>query len=154
MITEHYTRILVFGLPGSGKTTFSKKLLENLNKEKIYYAYFNADEIRTMFNDWDFSINGRIRQSNRMFQLCELSKHGAIADFICPYEEMRKRFNYFIWMNTIQQSKYEDTNKVFQKPKNIQPDIEINDFNYEDKVKNLVIKIKNRKSKFIDTRLF
>ena len=153
MITEYYTRILVFGLPGSGKTTFSKKLLESLNKEKIYYAYFNADEIRAMFNDWDFSINGRIRQSDRMFKLCELSPKGAIADFICPYENMRKRFNYFIWMNTIKEGRYEDTNKVFQKPKDIQPDVEINNFDYEDKIKTIVKKIKDHDGKNIDTKL-
>ena len=37
-------RVLVFGLPGSGKTTFARQLSAG-------HAYFNADEIRKMFND-------------------------------------------------------------------------------------------------------
>jgi adenylylsulfate kinase len=55
------SKILIFGLPGSGKTTFAKKLI---SEKKI--AYFNADEVRKMFNDWDFTEAGRIRQAQRM----------------------------------------------------------------------------------------
>jgi adenylate kinase family enzyme len=47
-------KILIFGLPGSGKTTFAKKLVEN---KKI--PHFNADDIRKLFEDWDFTENGR-----------------------------------------------------------------------------------------------
>jgi adenylylsulfate kinase len=54
-------KVLVFGLPGSGKTTFAKQLTANT---KI--PHFNADEIRGMFKDWDFSSNGRVRQVTRM----------------------------------------------------------------------------------------
>ncbi|MEY3496043.1 MAG: hypothetical protein RJA80_265, partial [Actinomycetota bacterium] len=43
-------KILVMGLPGSGKTTLAKVLADKLGA-----AYFNADEVRKMFNDWDFS---------------------------------------------------------------------------------------------------
>ena len=117
MISEFKTRILIFGLSGSGKTTFAEKLWQALKNENINYAYFNADKIRDMFNDYDFSINGRIRQSDRMFKLCEMKREGAIVDFICPYETLRKRFNYFIWMNTIKESDYKDTDKIFQPPK-------------------------------------
>jgi adenylate kinase family enzyme len=37
-------------LIGSGKTTFAKKLIEG---KKI--PHFNADDIRKLFEDWDFT---------------------------------------------------------------------------------------------------
>jgi len=150
MIIEYRTRILIFGLSGSGKTTFAEKLWQALKDEDINYAYFNANKIRDMFNDYDFSINGRMRQADRMFKLCEMRREGAIVDFICPYETLRKRFNYLVWMNTIKESDHKDTDKIFQPPKDIQADIEIADFNYDDKIKTLVNGIKNGEHKNID----
>ena len=141
-VEEFITRILVFGLPGSGKTTFATKLRERLDKENIYYAYFNGEEIRKIFNDQDFKFNGRMQQANRMFQLCEMSKKGAIADFVCPYDIMRHPFNYYIWMNTIEKSAYEDTDKIFQKPTHT--DHEIKTFDYEDILTTIVNRIKNK----------
>jgi len=61
-------KILVFGLPGSGKTTFAKKLIEG---KKI--PHFNADDIRKLFEDWDFTETGRKRQANRMMMMCDLA---------------------------------------------------------------------------------
>ena len=43
-------KILIFGLPGSGKTTLADKLGTILDAERI-----NADEERKRLNDWDFS---------------------------------------------------------------------------------------------------
>jgi energy-coupling factor transporter ATP-binding protein EcfA2 len=64
------------GLPGSGKTTLAKALKEFIESysapmEGCFYdvTWFNADDIRRKFNDWDFSHDGRIRQSLRMSQL-------------------------------------------------------------------------------------
>ena len=107
-----------------------------------------------MFNDYDFSINGRIKQADRMFKLCEMKREGAIVDFICPYETLRKRFNYFVWMNTIKESDYKDTDKIFQQPKDIQADMIITDFNYDDKIKTLVKDIKNGVHKSIDVNFY
>jgi adenylylsulfate kinase len=116
--------ILVFGLPGSGKTTFSKLLNKNLN-----FAYFNADEVRGMFNDWDFSNQGRINQANRMIELINLANKPCIVDFVCPYEKYRNFYDITVWMNTINKGRYEDTNKIFEIPK--KPSFEILDYNYE-----------------------
>ena len=154
MIYEFLNRILVFGLPGSGKTTFAKRLWQSLKDENINYAYFNNNEIRNMFQDYDFSFNGRMRQSDRMFKLCEMAREpGAIADFVCPYEPLRARFNYFIWMNTIKESQYEDTNKAFQTPQKIKPDFEIINFEYNYVIKEIVKKIKKGHVREIDTTL-
>lgn len=113
------------GLPGSGKTTLAKAL-----QEKLEYAWFNADEIREQFNDWDFSEEGRIRQANRMKWFADNINKSSICDFVAPTEEIRNIFDadFTIWMNTIKTSIYNDTNSVFVPPKEV--DMEITDFNY------------------------
>lgn len=107
---------MIFGLPGSGKTTLAKPLAELLNA-----VHINADVIRTSYNDWDFSPEGRMRQSNRMKHLSDgvvMAGKIAVTDFVCPTEEARKAFNpdFTIWMDTIKEGRFEDTNKMFQKP--------------------------------------
>ena len=120
-------RILLCGLPGSGKTTLAKRLVEVLNNADWY----NADEIREKFNDWDFSSEGRERQMKRMQDYVRKSvardRYG-LADFVCPTNELRRQFmpEYVIWMNTIEEGRFEDTNKVFEKPdESVNVDIEI-----------------------------
>ena len=109
-------KILIMGLPGSGKTTLARKLVMMFNA-----VWLNADEVRKEADDWDFSEEGRKRQSLRMWTLAEQavdSNRTVVADFICPTEETRKQFdaNYTIWMDTIKEGKYEDTNKIFEQP--------------------------------------
>ena len=81
-------KILIFGLPGSGKTTFAKKLIEN---KKI--PHFNADEIRKLFEDWDFTAIGRRRQANRMMTMCNLVENHVVVDFVCPFESYREFYD-------------------------------------------------------------
>ena len=121
-------KVLVFGLPGAGKTTFARQLAVNK-------AYFNADEIRKMFNDWDFSIEGRLRQAERMYCLASLVEGSAIVDFVCPYDQNRQDYDIKIWMNTIDQSRFEDTNKMFEKPSHCT--FEIKNFNYQNTIKEI-----------------
>jgi len=110
-------RILIMGLPGSGKTT----LAEALQKKLGNCAWFNADKVREQFNDWDFSHEGRIRQSKRMRELadnCPSNPEYAIADFVAPLVEMRNNFkaDWTIWVDTIREGRYADTNKAFIEP--------------------------------------
>jgi adenylylsulfate kinase len=117
-------KILVMGLPGSGKTTLATELAKQLNA-----SYFNADDVRKMFNDWDFSEEGRIRQASRMAQLSQVSNQPhTIADFVCPTVETRMAFSpdFIIYMNTIEEGRFEDTNKIFTAPENA--DIIINEW--------------------------
>jgi len=122
-------KILVMGLPGSGKTYFSERFVKEIDG-----IWINADEVRKKANDWDFTLEGRIRQANRMKKLSEEAvssgKH-AVADFVCPTQKTRKDFNpdFLIWMNTIKEGRFKDTNKIFESPKK-------NEINYEIKQKN------------------
>ena len=104
------------GLPGSGKTTLAKELSPPLNAKRL-----NADEVRKEANDWDFSEEGRKRQAKRMADFAiKLKKEGnfVVADFICPTPEARALFpaDYIIWVDTITEGRFDDTNKMFIKP--------------------------------------
>ena len=105
------------GLPGAGKTTLARILVSLLNA-----AWLNNDELRKEANDWDFSSTGRDRQSKRMCEKAEQFLNegkNVVADFVCPTPKTRKGFNadIVIWLDTIKEGRYEDTNKMFVKPK-------------------------------------
>ena len=125
-------KILIMGLPGSGKTYFAERLKEyiethgefhsladSLNSSKPVVKWINADDVRKKYNDWDFSYEGRIRQSIRMRELADAClKDFVIADFVAPLVEMRNNFkaDWTIWMDTIDAGRFEDTNKAFIPP--------------------------------------
>ena len=108
--------ILIMGLPGAGKTTLANELTKLIRSKRL-----NADEIRKAANDWDFSEEGRTRQSKRMSDAAlKIKNEGniVIADFICPTPEARKLFpaDYVVWVDTIKKGRFEDTNQMFVKP--------------------------------------
>ena len=110
-------KILVMGLPSSGKTTLSMALARELS-----CVHFNADEIRKEINkDLGFSLADRIEQARRMGVLCDItSRYGAhvIADFVCPTPETREAFgaHFIVWVDRIKEGPFEDTNKLFVPP--------------------------------------
>ena len=108
--------ILIMGLPGSGKTTLANELAPLLNAKRL-----NADEVRKEANDWDFSKEGRKRQAKRMADFAlKLKNQGnyVVADFICPTPEARSLFpaDFVIWVDTIKEGRFDDTNQMFVKP--------------------------------------
>jgi adenylylsulfate kinase len=109
-------KILIMGLPGSGKTHLAKRLQIHLN-----CAWYNADKVREMANDWDFTDAGRRRQSERMNTIATFEAvrgRTVICDFVCPTGETRKQFDadITIWMDTIEAGRFDDTNKIFEEP--------------------------------------
>ena len=130
-------RILIMGLPGAGKTTLAAALKRYLEENgtisdsraellpltmadtRCQVNWFNADDVRRKYNDWDFSQAGRIRQSLRMFQF-SLAAGGdyVICDFVAPLVEQRNNFkaDWTIWVDTIREGRYADTNAAFVEP--------------------------------------
>ena len=103
------------GLPGAGKTNLNE-LAPKLNAKRL-----NADEVRKVANDWDFSEEGRTRQAKRMAKAALKLRDEAnyvIADFIAPTPQARNLFpaDYIIWVDTIKEGRFDDTNKMFVKP--------------------------------------
>jgi len=104
------------GLPGSGKTWLAQRLQKKLN-----CAWFNADKVREQANDWEFGEEARIRQARRMRNIANYEKGEGrivICDFVCPTALTRHIFeaDYTVWMDTIDEGRFDDTNKMFEKP--------------------------------------
>lgn len=107
-------KILICGLPGSGKSTLAEPFA-NL----IGAVWLNGDAIRTEYDDWDFTPEGRMRQAMRMKFLADgvvkAGKH-VVADFIAPTRKAREEFapDFVVWMDTIKEGRFEDTNKMYE----------------------------------------
>jgi len=108
-------KVLIMGLPGAGKTTLAKTLHEKITES----LWLNADHMRKLYNDWDFSQEGRDRQAKRMADMANVSESlYVVADFVCPQPHLREMFDpdVLIWVDTIKEGRYEDTNKMFIPP--------------------------------------
>jgi adenylylsulfate kinase len=125
-------RILIMGLPESGKTTLGEKLSKEYN-----IPFWDADVVRTIYNDWDFSLQARERQTLRMRKLSELDPI-SISAFICPLPGLRSFFfpDRLIWMDTVEECEFEDTNKMFQPPEKY--NIKITELGNDEEAFNLV----------------
>lgn len=128
------------GLPGSGKTHLAERLQKHLQ-----CAWFNADEIRRMANDWEFGEDARLRQARRMRNLADYEKgcgRTVVCDFVCPTEMTRYIFeaDLTIWMNTIEEGRFEDTNKMFEEPTNF--DYIIEQFLSDEKIEEMAKRMK------------
>ena len=162
-------KILVCGLPGSGKTWLSERLIKHIKN----CAWYNADTVRKFSNDWDFSMEGRIRQAKRMQTFADFERDNyrwVICDFVAPTNEVREAFapNHVIWLDTIKEGRvvssklnelknisnlpfdavslskskeFEDTNKVFETPSKI--DTHVKHFMNEEEIKKLAEELVN-----------
>ncbi len=142
-------KILICGLPGSGKSTLAEPFAKLIGG-----IWINADQVRTRYDDWDFSPEGRIRQAQRMRHLSDgvvMADKIAVADFVCPTEAARTEFaaDYTVWMDTIQEGRFEDTNKMFEKPVDV--DYHVNGW-FDDTHKQLVKVVTNYMQKQDDIR--
>lgn len=136
-------KILIFGLPGSGKTWLAERLQKHLN-----CAWFNADKIREMANDWVFDDEARVRQARRMVNLADYEKgcgRTVICDFVCPTNLTRYIFdaNITIWMDTVNKSKYTDTDKLFEKPDSKEVDYRVVRHLSDKEIEKMYVKMRN-----------
>ena len=109
--------ILITGLSGSGKTSLSRAIINKLDNSTL----FNADDVRKRYNDWSFSSLGRKRQCERMKLLAsQCDEKIVICDFIAPTKKIRNEFNadFIVWMDTVTNSIYKDTDKLYEIPTN------------------------------------
>lgn len=135
--------ILITGLPGSGKSTLAQQLAEQLNA-----TYINGDQVRKIYRDNDFSYQGRYKQAERLRRLAAISEDEfVVIDAVCPLTGTRDTINpdFIIWMNTIEKSKYADTNEMFQKPENA--DIIIDSFQYN--IEEIINRVKQCQDKLV-----
>ena len=122
------TKLLIFGLPGSGKTSLASRLSKELG-----CVWFNGDETRSgLYPNLGFTEYDRLQQARRMSLLCDIvlrANNLVIADFVCPTEKTKACFGATktIFMNTIASSRFSDTNSIFELPKK-SPDFIVNDF--------------------------
>ena len=112
-------KILIFGLPGSGKSTLAEPFAELIGG-----IWINADAVRKEYDDWDFTPEGRMRQAQRMRHLADgvvMAGKIAVADFVCPTPQAREEFapDFTVWMDTIKEGRFEDTNKMFVPPTDV-----------------------------------
>lgn len=110
--------IQIIGLPGSGKTTLAVELASRINA-----VHLNADYVRSTINsDLGFSPKDRIEHARRLGEMSRmLSSQGldVVVDFVCPTAETRASFgkpDILVWMDTIQESRFDDTNKLWEDP--------------------------------------
>jgi hypothetical protein len=110
--------IQIIGLPGSGKTTLATALADRINA-----VHLNADYVRATINsDLGFAPEDRVEHARRMGEMARmLSGQGLIVviDFICPTTDTRTAFgkpDILVWMDTITEGRFEDTNKLWEVP--------------------------------------
>jgi len=135
-------KILILGLPGAGKTTFASKLINRLSIKDKPFAWFNGDNVRYMYDDWDFSEEGRLRQTKRMAETANITKDNkilAICDYVCPKEDYRKLFDadLTVWIDTIKSSRFENTNQLFEEPQKYT--LRVTDYDFEKWIDQLVL---------------
>lgn len=134
--------IQIIGLPGSGKTELAKALKERLNA-----IHLNADEVRATVNsDLGFSQEDRIEQARRMGEMARLiAKQGVapvVVDFVCPTDLTRAAFgtpDILVFMDTIEEGRFEDTNKMFEKPTGADITFSSHDLDPEEKSTDIIV---------------
>jgi hypothetical protein len=120
--------IAIFGLPGAGKTALAEELVSRSGA-----VHLNADAVRAdLSSDLGFTTADRLEQARRLGAIARLISSQdklCIVDFVCPTKETRKMFgraDFTFWVNRITESRYEDTNRVWEDLSKDEYDLKIN----------------------------
>jgi len=110
--------IQIIGLPGAGKTTLASAVSEWINA-----IHINADAVRKhVSNDLGFSLADRVEQARRlggMARMFQEQGHNVVVDFVCPTKETCESFgkpDFLIWVDRVKESKFQDTNAMWEIP--------------------------------------
>lgn len=79
------------GQPGSGKTTLAKELINKINL--LTYILIDGDEIRDIFNNKDYSRDGRIKNIELVQNVSlflEFKGYVPVVSLVSPYREIRE----------------------------------------------------------------
>ena len=136
--------IQIIGLPGSGKTTIADALRDRING-----LHINADDVRNGINkDLGFSVEDRVENARRLGELARLmdakQDKPVIVDFVNPTEQTRKAFgkaDIVVWMDTITEGRFEDTNKLWEIPSHYDHRITVIGNDYDDSIATRTFKI-------------
>ena len=120
--------ILIFGLPGSGKTALAREIISRCDA-----IHINGDDVRADLSaDLGFSHDDRLEQARRIGAVARLisaQEKVVVVDFVCPTAETRKMFgkaDYRIFVDRIKDGRFEDTNKMWEQPRSDDYDFKIN----------------------------
>lgn len=82
---------VLFGQPHSGKTTLAKRLEADF--------YIDGDDLRSMFQNKDFSKEGRIKNLNRASDIAtylHYNGNDVVLSVVYPYKEAREYLNSLV----------------------------------------------------------
>lgn len=84
------------GQPGSGKTTIAKKLLDEITNHQVNLClHVDGDDIRDLFDNKDYSENGRrknIQLAQQLSQYLSSQDINVIVSLVSPYKDQRDEF--------------------------------------------------------------
>jgi len=78
-----------YGQPGAGKTTLAKSLLNKINA-----IHVDGDDIRAIFNNKDYSKEGRIKNLtliNNIVRFLDHKNFDVVVSVVSPYQEIRNQ---------------------------------------------------------------
>lgn len=77
------------GQPGAGKTTLANALIERCEDNCIH---IDGDGLRELFNNFDYSYDGRVKNIQSVLDLCRFLDHKGftvVVSVVAPYKQMR-----------------------------------------------------------------
>ena len=109
------------GLSGSGKTTFSNFFISKLNKKiRKKVIHIDGDKFRTIFNDLEYSLKDRIKNSERVCKLADfLNKSGKFVIVVSMVSISPKWLNWIRKRNSDYFQIFLDVPFVILKKRNV-----------------------------------